>query len=481
MSKRIQYASSTQNPLFHPLESSGMASSNGSADQIPSGSFLDFTEPECSVIFFGFLTSSIIGTACNLFLLLVLLVKMWCESMNKSASDQLVACLTTIDLIACSLLFPLECEHFSHPDCNIDQRRFDKFLTLFLELASTGALLNIAVCRYLMVCWATRVKVSFNISLVMSSANILISMAGAAAAILLQTTEITILIYLLGILSVMVLMALLYFLIFWKLYKRAEVARKRSKNAILSLQSGSQKTGVAATPSIPQIELTPVEHNEDQEHEELASSKKLNRNKETTFNRESLKEHTEDSLHYKKRRSVNFVANPLASLKQTKTSSEKKSHQVSQMELMMKRSAKIFVIITALYIFCFLPNAILTICYFIIGQTFITGAKPVIIEYIIKYVNLFYNINFILMPLVYAILNRQFREDCGKLKMKMFGGDSRVNGKGSRSPSSRSPRMRAVKSRADSGVTGNHLVAMHNPDQLSVVVSNVGNSNISKI
>ena len=470
MAKKIQYASSTIAPLFLGTDffstptPAQVLTVNNSNDSGQMGSFLDFTETECSVIFYGFLTSSIVGSTCNLFLLVVLLIKMWCDSKNKSPSDQLVAFLTTVDLIACALLFPLECEHFSHQDCNIPQRKFDKFLTLFLELASTGALLNIAVCRYLLVCWATRVQVTFKLSIIMSAANICISLIGAAVANLLNTLGLTIIIYLLGILSVMVLMVLLYYLIFLRLYKRTEVARKRSRSVLVARETAANYNSTSTTNhnlnnnnnnnndsntcnnnninkicnkesnnvnnNAPHIELTPVEHHDDQksDHDDVSlptttpKRGELRKADSGTY-KSSLKEHGKDDSNDKKL-SVKFNAKLLAQTKsQPGKGTQQQSHQVSQMELMMKRSAKIFVIITAFYILCFLPNAILTLCYFIIGPAFIQSEKPLIVEYIIKYCNLFYNLNFILTPLVYASLNRQFREDFGKLRKRFFGGN----------------------------------------------------------
>ena len=157
MSKNIEYAPPRN--ISQSFFSPSLIFDNSSANNQPQvTSVLDFTPGECYVIFYGFSISAVIGSFLNFFVLLVLLVKMCCDPKNKSASDQLVAFLTAIDLVACSVLFPLECELFSHENCNIDQRTLDKFLTLFLELASTFALLNIAICRYLMVCWATQVR-----------------------------------------------------------------------------------------------------------------------------------------------------------------------------------------------------------------------------------------------------------------------------------------------------------------------------------
>ena len=460
MSKNIEYAppKNFSNSLFVP----NFHNSSGKPPEAVT-SVLDFTPRECYVIFFGFSISAVIGSLLNFSVLLVLLVKMCCDPKNKTASDQLVAFLTAIDFVACSVLFPLECELFSHENCNIEQRNLDKFLTLFLELASTFALLNIAICRYFMVCWATQVKITFSKSVAMSATSGVFSMVSAGAAIYLQARSFTLTVYILGVLSVMVLMALLYYLIFLKLYKRAEVARQRSRSLIQTSvtekkrqwkRKGRQKSGSEKSNSgnknkscvndttiiIPNIcgnsNIKSNNNNNDKTNENNNKSSSggngvnlLTVDFASNWNKTASIKNLEKGKHSPVFATADGTGDEISNIDAAEEDKKSKSSNpllkklptpASQMELMMKRSAKIFLIITAFYILCFMPNAILTLLYLIIGPSFIFSEKPVIIEYIIKYINLFYNLNFILMPTVYAVLNRQFWDDCALLKKKLF-------------------------------------------------------------
>ena len=325
-------------------------------------------------------------------------------------------------------------------------------------------------------------------------------MVAAGAAIYLQARSFTLTVYIMGVLSVMVLMALLYYLIFLKLYKRAEVARQRSRSLITAgvaekkKRSSKKNVNKSVTSEVSNNEInstndkdlgdgnkngsilvksskTIIKNNNNNNNNN--SNNKDNNNKDnqesniknqgsqngnlltvdfaSKRSKESEKQapgETRQKLAQSNATSIGIADDEIsridgpdekkaAASKLTNPLLKKPAQQVSQMEQMMKRSAKIFLIITAFYILCFMPNAILTILYLIIGPSFIFSEKPVIIEYIIKYINLFYNLNFILMPTVYAVLNRQFWEDCALLKkkiLKCFGRDSTPNSAGSTRP-----------------------------------------------
>ena len=108
--------------------------------------FLDFNESECSVMSFCYATSSLIGTATNLMVVMVLCNKLR-ESVIRVPTDLLMLNLTFICLIACSFLFPSEAIK-----CNQNNSDFIFALTFFLEVASTTSMLAIAINRYVNVC-----------------------------------------------------------------------------------------------------------------------------------------------------------------------------------------------------------------------------------------------------------------------------------------------------------------------------------------
>ena len=103
--------------------------------------FLDFDDSECRVMSFCYAISSLIGTATNLMVVMVLCNKLR-ESVIRVPTDLLMLNLTFICLIACSFLFPSEAIK-----CNQNNSDFIFALTFFLEVASTTSMLSIAINR----------------------------------------------------------------------------------------------------------------------------------------------------------------------------------------------------------------------------------------------------------------------------------------------------------------------------------------------
>merc|ERR1712150_279188 len=90
----------------------------------------------------------------------------------------------------------------------------------------------------------------------------------------------------------------------------------------------------------------------------------------------------------------------------------------TSMEMMTERSAKVFATITLVYILCFIPNVTLTALLFIIGEEFMFTPKPLPVEILIRYSNSLFNLNFIVMPMIYVILSPQFAKDFKKFVLR---------------------------------------------------------------
>ncbi|XP_063713036.1 alpha-1D adrenergic receptor-like isoform X2 [Symsagittifera roscoffensis] len=85
-------------------------------------------------------------------------------------------------------------------------------------------------------------------------------------------------------------------------------------------------------------------------------------------------------------------------------SSEKGLH-----EAMQSRTAKILTIITLCYALCFLPSSVINFIFYIHPNIFL--ANPPTVTWLVKHLQLLYNLNFVLSPSVYSLFSESFRKD----------------------------------------------------------------------
>ena len=297
-----------------------------------------FTEAECTSIAVGFLSGALIGSFLNSSVLVVLCHVLYRDAI-KSGSDFLIAVLTSLDLCATTLVFVLEGFHFLSFDCNEATSDFLFALTFFLESSSAFSLLNVALFRYSKICLVNIIDVDFKHTVYMSIVNILVSVTATILALFCNNPSwhaLAMMTYLLTIFLVFILMGVLYFTAYWALRKRSQQARLRN----------AKRHNFA---NMTNYNAAPIEHqfghngnSADQHQGELEVEKP------TTSAASKVKIQIQPNMVEKNN---NAESSP------TKTA----------IELMTERSAKVFIAITLLYFVCFMPNAILTFLYLVMG------------------------------------------------------------------------------------------------------------------
>ena len=190
---------------------------------------LSYSDQECFNIFLGFAVCGAIGTVVQLFVLMVFIFKMSRER-TKSASDSLFVFLTITDLLACSILFPLECVHFGSGDCNAIDSDFSFGLTVFLEVLSTLALQCITLNRFLLVCRPTSNILTYRRSIGLSIGASFTSVVIVVVVLYWQTNETILLVYTSFIFGNLFLMVILYSAIFARLCQRVILSRRRNED-----------------------------------------------------------------------------------------------------------------------------------------------------------------------------------------------------------------------------------------------------------
>ena len=332
---------------------------------------LSYSEQECFNIFLGFAVSGFTGTVVQLFVLMVFIFKMSRER-TKSASDSLFVFLTITDLLACSILFPIECFHFGSGDCNEIDSDFAFGLTVFLEVLSTLALQCITLNRFLLVCRPTSSILTFRRSVGLSIVASAMSVVIVIVVLYWQSNETILLVYTSFIFGNLLMMVILYSAIFARLCQRVNVSRRRNMNRIEMKQRQSQ-------PGPSNIDTDQVQ--------QLTQVTSCTPGDISTNNTNGVTPHS-----YRSRATPGL-------------------RNRTEMEAMRNRSAVISVILTAVYMVCFLPNGTLTLLVSLKPE--ILTNHPVSILSV-KYLQLFYNLNFLLMPFIYSILSQQFRDSSHK-------------------------------------------------------------------
>ncbi|XP_075247942.1 uncharacterized protein LOC142341012 [Convolutriloba macropyga] len=317
---------------------------------------LAYSKTECQVIMVGFGISGLIGSIFHIFVLSVLIYKMKREIV-RSASDQFFVFLTITDLAACSLVFPMEFIHFGSDDCNTRESGVLFALTLFLEILSVLSLQSIAVNRFLLVWKSNYVVFNFTRSCLLSVINVAVSAIIVVIIILNQDQYASILdLYTLFIMGNLLIMVIIYCSIFVKLCQRVAAQNHRNNQNFPQRQNRR-----------PIIRL---------------------------FSRLAANHHIEENNNH-------FP---------TCARSEP-----TPMEQMRNRSAVISVVITAVYMVCFLPLGTLTLALMFKPEILFNEEPDYGFVICLKYMQLVYNLNFIITPLIYAVMSQQFRSESLKL------------------------------------------------------------------
>ena len=204
-------------------------------------------------------------------------------------------------------------------------------------------------------------------------------------------------------------MIVLYSLSYLDLRRRATQAKSRNATRTTVL-SQNQTTVPATTSGIthPTISITSVPVIS---VEQLTPSPRLSNSEHTT-------QHTTITMLP---RSETDNSNLTDSKVEHEREPEENQHNAGKttMEVMTERSAKVFSTITFVYIICFIPNVLLTLMLFIIGEEFMFTPKPAPVQIILRYSNSLFNLNFLAMPMIYVILSPQFAKDFKKYVQRM--------------------------------------------------------------
>ena len=315
---------------------------------------LDYSDRECPIIASGFLGGSILGCMSQLFVLTVVIHKVKKQQV-KSAADQLMISLTFTDLLACGFLFPMEIRHFGSGECNELESDFLYGTTIFLETLSTLLLQSIAINRALLVFWPNSNILTFVKSCFLCLLDVILALVIVALVIKLQSHVIVFYIYTIFVFGNLAVMALIYGLIFCKLCHRVHLAKKKQRQQRMK------------------IALSKVANEEEQNQIDEAGQ-------------------------------INNGKNQIPNFRASATPSP------CPVERVRNRAALISVIITLVYAICFIPNGLLTLCVTIDPEILFVKA-PNYSAPVAKYLQFLYNLNFILMPIIYAVLSQQFRKD----------------------------------------------------------------------
>ena len=327
-----------------------------------------YSETECLVITFGFAASGVLGSIFHLFVLSVLLYKMK-RDVVRSASDQFFVFLTATDLAACSLLFLFECLHFGSKSCNEGGSDFLFGLTIFLEALSTLALQSIAINRFFLVWKYNNVVFNYQRSCLLSSFNVAFSSLFVFIILKIQNEHYIILdLYMYFILGNLSAMVLIYCLIFVKLCQRVNAQNQRNSQP-------SSTSGRQIKEPIVRLLVRLSEH----------------------------------------RRERNAAVGRSAVSPETTPRPNCDSAVATPMEQMRNRSAIISLVITAVYMVCFLPNGMLSLAISINPSILQSDTPNENFAFCVKYFQFFYNLNFIITPIIYAVMSHQFRCETKKM------------------------------------------------------------------
>ena len=306
-----------------------------------------YSEWECFFITSSFLAGSVLGCCSQLFVLTVVIYKVN-KQQNKSAADQLMIVLTLTDLLGCGFLFPMEIKHFGFGHCNDLETDFAYGTTIFLETLSTLLLQSIAFNRALLVFWPNSNILTFTKSLILCLLDVILAVVIVVLVMKLQSHVIVFHIYTIFVFGNLALMALIYGLIFCKLCYRVHLAKRKKRQEHLRIANWTTSSAQA---DIESVAIT----------QEASSQVSI-------------------------------------------------SPTTCPMERVRNRAALISVIITLVYAVCFIPNGILTLLVTVNPEFLFVKSTNVSVA-AAKYLQFFYNLNFVLMPLVYAVLSQQFRQD----------------------------------------------------------------------
>ena len=323
-----------------------------------------FSPLECTTIGIGFYSAALVGSFLNTSVLVVLCHVLF-RDIRKSGSDFLIAVLTSLDLCATTVVFVLEGAHFMSPACNDGPSEFMFVVTFFLETSSALSLLNIALFRYSKICLVNVLNIDFRQTCNMTLANVAASIVATILAVLCNNpkwSRLSMLIYLSTIFIVFILMGILYLTAYLSLRKRSNQARLRNARRV-----NFAKLSNVTTATIPVDDINGnggghlVEHKvpEDENEKLQMSSNKLKVSVE--MQQGGSKE-------------------PGGS-RGSQISTKENSPAKTAIELMTERSAKVFIVITLLYVFCFMPNATLTFTLLQMGpKKFFRMSLPVVAQ-----------------------------------------------------------------------------------------------------
>ena len=302
-----------------------------------SDSFLAFSSLECTLIAAGFYLGAFSGTFLNGSVLLVLGHVMIRDAI-KSGSDFLIAVLTSLDLLATTILFLFEGAHFGSAHCNDAPKPYLFIITFFLECSSALSLLNVALFRYSKICLVNVLDIDFKRTVYMSIANIVISLIASFLVYLCNNPDffqLSMTVYMLTIFAVFILMGVLYFTAYWALRKRSQLSRQRN----------AQRKQIARG---------------------MANNTRSNTtdDKDTIPKGESSTKGADISDKGGEKGRVRIVSKK----KKEEEGVQVESPAKSAIELMTERSAKVFIAITLRYLLCFIPNALLTLSLLVLGH-----------------------------------------------------------------------------------------------------------------
>ena len=304
-----------------------------------------FSELECRAVGILFILGSISGSLANLSVLTVLVHVIYRESV-KSGSDFLIAVLTFLDLLATTVVFIWEASHFLSPDCNEAPSDSLFVITFFLETSSAFSLLNIAIFRYTKICLVNIFDINYDRSVIMTALNIIISAISTTLVVLCNNpdlNQLAMMIYFCTIFVIFIVMGVLYLKAYCALRQRSNQARDRNATRLAfaqRLDNNANQTNAA-------IDIFPEEHDEPENH----SPKKRQQNR-SWFRKLHGTQNGADISHSQNSGGSGQEQQPVK----------------STMELMTERSGKVFIVITIVYIICFIPNAFLTLMMIIMGK-----------------------------------------------------------------------------------------------------------------
>ena len=334
---------------------------------------LAYSDSECGVIKMCFLLGSIIGCTCHVFVLLILLHKM-CKEETKFAADQLMVFLTFIDLVACGFVFPLEMDFFGH-HCHELESDLLYGMTVFLETLSTLTLQSIAINRALLVFFPRKTVLSYAKSWCFCLFNVILSFFMVVIVFLLQTFHIIYYIYTVFAFGNVFFIIFIYLLVFGKLCSRVRSSRRKKEKSRRVRKTDSKI-----------VNSCPVKVSGEMGRRDNDQEKAGNRNV-----------------------SGNATLGPQKSQPPTCSNTKSTSGRKDPVERMRNRAALISATLATVYIICFVPSGCL---FLLIGIDKQMEWTPNFIKVSGKYLQMFYNLNFILMPAIYAGLSQQFRQDC---------------------------------------------------------------------